>query len=432
VAVSGTTVTVTGTGFSVRSVINLYNLQAGSVVNLGGLVGSAAKIPLTVVSDTRFTFTRPAGAAAGPAFVEVLNPPFIPFSSSGSDPDGAFAFAPQETSYRNFKEVGLTPQTLPAGRSGVGVVRAYADFSGSGRLDLFTATITYWPPTTPEAATPSVFEVWRRQVDGSFVRDDEALPSTDGCIHPRKAIVADFNQDGRPDVFVACHGFDAAPYPGETNKVVLSQPDGTYLTRDATTDVGFFHSASAADLTGDGLPDVVVTDNSDPTSAFVLVNQGAGTFQRETVPRLPASIGGKNYFSVELVDVDADGELDVVLGGHDWEGADTVVLLNPGNSDFSSVSAIVVPTVPNEGVVLDFAVSGSGATRALWVLRTSGGDGTFYQSRTIQRVLWPGLSSTVPLSERPAQWFQWIIPTTVGGLNVMASEDASVGVSVPR
>jgi hypothetical protein len=44
------------------------------------------------VNDTRFTFARPEGAVAGPAFVEVLNPPFIPFSSSGNDPDGAFTF----------------------------------------------------------------------------------------------------------------------------------------------------------------------------------------------------------------------------------------------------------------------------------------------------------------------------------------------------
>jgi hypothetical protein len=91
VSVSGTTITVIGTGFSVLSVINLYNLQGGSVVNLGGLgPGGAARLPLTIVDDTQFTFATPPGAVAGPAFVEVLNPPFIPFSSSGNDPDGAF------------------------------------------------------------------------------------------------------------------------------------------------------------------------------------------------------------------------------------------------------------------------------------------------------------------------------------------------------
>lgn len=347
-------------------------------------------------------------------------------------PAPAPALVPADTSYKNFKSVGLTPQTLPAGRAGVGSVRAYGDFSRSGRLDLFTATLTYWPPTTPAAATPSVFEFWRKQANGSFVKDAQMLVSSNGCIHPRKAIVADFNGDGRPDIFVACHGFDAPPFPGERNKIILSQTNGTYVTQDASSDIGFFHSASAADLNGDGKIDVVVTNNFDPSSAFALINQGAGTFQREALARLPSSIGGKPYFSVELVDINEDGKVDLILGGHEWEGAATVAFLNPGSSDFTSATPITLPAVANEGVVLDFAVTGTGSTRALWLLRTSGGDGTFYQSRTIQKVLWPSLTSTIALRERPAQWFQWILPTTVNGQSVIAPEDASVNVSIPQ
>ncbi len=336
------------------------------------------------------------------------------------------------SSYNNFKQVGLTPQSLPAGRSGVSTIRAYGNFFQYGRLDLFTATLTYWPPTTPATATPSIFEFWRKQSDGTFVKDSQMLPTPNGCIHPRKAIVADFNNDGRPDIFIACHGFDAAPFPGERNKVILSQPNGTYLMQDASPDVGFFHSASSADLNGDGLPDVIVTNNFDPSRAIVFLNQGGGIFQRESTPRLPSSIGGKNYFSAELADVNADGRMDVLLGGHEWEGATTIVLLNPGNSNFTSVTPVTIPAVANEGVVLDFTLTGSGSNRALWVLRTSGGDGTFYQSRTIQKVQWPSLTSTIPLLDRPAQWFQWIISTTINGLSVISSEDASVNVSLPQ
>jgi hypothetical protein len=60
------------------------------VVNLGGIDSRGAKIPLTIVSDTQFTFSVPAGAAPGPSYVQALNPPFLPFSSSGNDPGGAF------------------------------------------------------------------------------------------------------------------------------------------------------------------------------------------------------------------------------------------------------------------------------------------------------------------------------------------------------
>ncbi|MDX2171200.1 MAG: hypothetical protein SF182_29290 [Deltaproteobacteria bacterium] len=89
---SGSVVTVDGTGFSTVSVINLFAQQSGGGVNnFGGLTaGGAAKIPLSVLSSTRFTFTVPAGTASGPAYVMVLNPPYIPYSSSGSDPDGGF------------------------------------------------------------------------------------------------------------------------------------------------------------------------------------------------------------------------------------------------------------------------------------------------------------------------------------------------------
>ena len=88
---SGSTVTVTGTGFSNLTVINLFNLQPGAVVNLGGLKPDGTpKIPISLVNNGVFTFTLPGAAVAGPAFVQALNPPFIPFSSSGDDPGGAF------------------------------------------------------------------------------------------------------------------------------------------------------------------------------------------------------------------------------------------------------------------------------------------------------------------------------------------------------
>lgn len=336
------------------------------------------------------------------------------------------------TSYQNFKAVGLTPQDLPGGRSGVGVVRAYADFSGQGRLDLFTASLTYDPRRPVQNATPSRLEFWRKQADGSFERDEVMLSSDQGCIHPRRAIVADFNADQRPDVFLACHGYDADPYPGERNWVVLSQPNGRYLVKQAGADVGFFHSASAADLNGDGLPDVVVTNSSDVAVVYALINKGNGVFERESRARFPASLREKGLYTVELLDVNEDGRLDVAVGGHEWGGTTTTLLINPGDNQFAQVAPITLPAVAGEGVVLDFAVTGTGPTRSLWALRTSGGDGSFYQSRTIQKITWPGLVSTTPLVQRNAPWFAWLIPAVVNGRAVMTSEDASVGVSVPQ
>jgi len=88
---AGSVITVNGTGFSIRSVINLFNTQPAGVVNLGGFgPGGVPNIPLTFVNSTRFSFNRPTAAFPGASYVQAFNPPFVPFTSSGNDPRGAF------------------------------------------------------------------------------------------------------------------------------------------------------------------------------------------------------------------------------------------------------------------------------------------------------------------------------------------------------
>jgi endonuclease I len=91
VSVNGSTATVTGDGFCALTVINLFNVQGRNVVNLGGLnPGGSAVIPLTFVDAQHFSFELPTGVQTGAAYVMALNPPFTPFTSSGTDPGGAF------------------------------------------------------------------------------------------------------------------------------------------------------------------------------------------------------------------------------------------------------------------------------------------------------------------------------------------------------
>jgi Carboxypeptidase regulatory-like domain len=88
---SGDVITVNGTGFSSLTVINLFNMQHGRTVNLGGYGAKGTpNIPLTLVDSDRFTFEVPAKAVPGPCYVQAIEPPFTPFSSSGNDPGGAF------------------------------------------------------------------------------------------------------------------------------------------------------------------------------------------------------------------------------------------------------------------------------------------------------------------------------------------------------
>jgi hypothetical protein len=90
VTTSGTTIVVTGRGFSSGAVVNLFVRNGDAVVNLGGLTAAGeGRIPIATLGATRLEFARPGAAPAGPAYIEVLNPPFVPFASSAGDPDGA-------------------------------------------------------------------------------------------------------------------------------------------------------------------------------------------------------------------------------------------------------------------------------------------------------------------------------------------------------
>jgi hypothetical protein len=329
------------------------------------------------------------------------------------------------TSYENFKNAGASPLATPTLPGGVYdlLARGLGDFFGRGdRTDLFMARIVYRIEQPLSQAVGAVYSFYRRQ-GAQYVEDNSILvPPTSTCLHPRKAVVADFNMDGRPDVFVACHGYDTAPFPGEKSQVILSQPDRRYKVSDATA-VGFWHGASAADLNGDGYPDVVLANNFDTDRAVVLLNNRDGTFTREASGRLPM-LTGANYFSVELADVNEDGRADLLLGGHEWEGgATTRIWLNPGNGQFKDVSPVTVPAVANEGVVLDFLLTGTGASRTLWLSRTSGGDGTFYQSAVLQKFDWTSRTSQTVVNTRPALWVPWLLRFTRNGQVYVGSDD---------
>jgi hypothetical protein len=107
---SGSTIAVDGTGFSTVTVINFFDSVGGKVVNLGGIAASGAPvIPITLISDTRISFAVPAGAIAGPAYVQALNPPFVPFSSSGNTPNGAFILVNPSATFSPTATPGQTP-----------------------------------------------------------------------------------------------------------------------------------------------------------------------------------------------------------------------------------------------------------------------------------------------------------------------------------
>lgn len=348
-------------------------------------------------------------------------------TGSGYSPQAtnwSHAIANAATSYKNFKKIGLTPQTLPA----FGDARGYGDFTGGGPYDLFIASLNYLGQPTPADAAnfPATFAFYANNPQGSFVPAAISIHGDTPCIHPRKALVADFNGDGKPDIFVACHGFDSGDFPGEKNKLLLSQTDGSYLITTPSNEVGYFHSATAADVNGDGLPDVLVVNFKDSKYRIHwLLNQGGGTFV-SSYDGLPQGLTSSNlrseYFTVELVDVDGDGLPDLFLSGFNSHGAtgttsgsSPVVYINPGNFDFSKASPIFLPPPTHDFVTDVVAGTGTGG-RTLWLSVTD----AMFSSASMQTILWPSLSASDTVHGGgvfiPDGWIRWIIPVDSSGM----------------
>ncbi|MBE0546962.1 MAG: VCBS repeat-containing protein [Rubrivivax sp.] len=346
--------------------------------------------------------------------------------------------APFASSYQNAKGYGLSrinfPSSLATFVPDQPLAWGAGDFFQIGNVSIFTAKQNYntGTPIAAISAAPSAyqsdFQFWEKADDGTLVAKG---PTYKGCLHPRKAVVADFNLDGYPDVFVACHGYDGLPLPGEKSKLVLSDGKGGFAVTDAT-DVGFYHGASAADVNADGYPDIVVANISNPGGLNVhfLINQKNGTFKIDNT-RVPGQVGHP-FFSVELLDVNGDGILDLAVGGHEYDmnntisAAETAVLYGDVNGVFGATKT-VIPKLAGRGVVLDFTVVNNNGQKVLYVNRSADGSTPqfpFYSTQTLQAVnLTTGVSTT--LLDRSGSWIPWWLPSTRNGQNGVVPYNAS-------
>ena len=288
------------------------------------------------------------------------------------------------SSYLNTKELSTYSADFP-NISGPGIPEfnslAYSFFRyPDGTEGAFTNVVIYDTATqTPATASPARMTFWAR-VNGTWTSrnlvDSASVPN---CIHPRKSLPADYNGDGVMDFVLACHGWDTAPlFPGERNRVVLSQPNGKYRVEYFNTDVGFWHGGASQDFNGDGYPDVALTDSR---TVSVYLNNGHGQFGARSTD-YTITINNQQHYSLELVDVDRDGRFDVVIGGHEFSGMPTTIIYNPGNNRFAGARAQVIPAIPGAGVVLDFTYSAE--TDSIYIVRT--GDGWGAESVPCNRV----------------------------------------------
>ena len=207
--------------------------------------------------------------------------------------------APALTLYRNDQGrrfIDITEEAKLVAR-GWATSAAFLDYDQDGLLDLFVCRYMEWRFDVDHGCGldtaigrtychPDLFEpisnyLFRNRGDGTF---EDVSESAGIAPHRGKSLgvdIADFNNDGRPDIAVANDS-----YP---QFLFHNQGDGTFEEGGALAGVAFDGDGrefagmgiAADDLNDDGLPDLVITTLSQQRYAFFL-NLGDGLFDYQT------------------------------------------------------------------------------------------------------------------------------------------------------
>jgi hypothetical protein len=339
----------------------------------------------------------------------------------------ATPIAVQASSYLNkmAAAAALGPQTLPAEVTQSNTV-AFGDFFQDGTYSMVTASCG---DTACGANGQNGVIHFYKSVSGQWVdHTTDILSNAGGCLHPRKAIVADFNGSGKPGVFIACTGPDSGPnYPGEQSHLLLPQSNGQY-TNTTLPFTGYFHSASAADFNGNGYADIVVVDPNVHKAPYFLVNNKDGTFTADYTTRLPAvqlsNCTAANCFpeivTTELIDFSGSGKYDLFLAGQAPTGAagdvgnwSPTIFKNQGDNTYSQANAAntVLPLADaaDYQLTLDI-VSVNGTIYLTNAHANAPGSMPLYGNSDIEKSgqeIWNNQGQTFP---NGMTWVNWIIP----------------------
>ena len=202
---------------------------------------------------------------------------------------------------------------------------AVADLDGDGDLDVVSAN--------PGSSTLAIFE---QLSPGVFASDPAAVLGSASDTNGARAVVAvDLNGDGLIDIA-------SANAVGGTVAVFLQDPvDGFHADADFVLGAGLIGapvSIAAGDFDGDGRMDLVTANSSGNSIAVFL--QPAGGFASVTPVILGSGATTKNPSHVVAVDVDRDGDLDLVCVN--TAGNNVAVFLNPGDGAFPAAPSFVL------------------------------------------------------------------------------------------
>jgi hypothetical protein len=241
----------------------------------------------------------------------------------------------QNVLYRNNGDGTFTDVTKEAGLLGTekrwGSGCTFIDYDRDGRLDLFVANylefdfsakagsndFCNWKGVPvmcgPRGLPPGRAALFHNNGDGTFsnVSESSGVVKATGS-YMMTAVAADFDNDGWPDIYVAC---DSTPsfllrnnHDGTFTDVGLES--GAALNEDGNEQAGMGLGIGDFDL--DGNVDILKTHFSDDTSVLYR-NTGKNSFDDVTVP---SGLGVETRFvgwGAGIVDLDNDGNPDLFI-----------------------------------------------------------------------------------------------------------------------
>jgi hypothetical protein len=282
---------------------------------------------------------------------------FRVFGKQSGTASGPFTFSPDDTS------VTLTP-SRPFLAGEVVHVNLSHDVHGADASSLRNAGYTY---QFRIATVPSSRSFTRIQ---SFSNRDNPNVNT----HLYGAMAGDLNGDGFPDLTTVDE--DAADLRVTLNRADGSGTFGPFLTPFQSIGVESSPNESC-DLDNDGHIDIAVS-STDNASVFVALGQGDGSWR--SAQEVPFGAGAETH-GVAVLDIDGDGDWDVVNANHD--ASNLAVMINTNGvlgapsfveSGVDGEYALNSGDMNNDGIS-DLVVGGQDSQEIIVLL--GNGDGTF-------------------------------------------------------
>src|SRR5580765_3383373 len=221
------------------------------------------------------------------------------------------------------------------------------------------------------------------QATDSIYNSNSFLPKMDVLtgIYPHSVVSADFNGDGKPDLFVA---------RGSSSQVTVLTNTSSYGSISFAVPQYFggmpsdMQGSAVGDLDGDGKPDVVVTNGVGDTSVLVYPNNSSGGNVSFANPLRYVTNYGP--YAVAIGDLDGDGKPDLAIANN---GSSYITLYKntstPGAISFGNKTDLLIATNPY-GVAIgdldkdgkaELVVSTEGSNSSLYVIKNNSLPGSF-------------------------------------------------------